>query len=122
MAVASLWQWPIGQAASGFWQLGVLIVVVAITGRFPIKLSRQAEASLLIVPLFMAALLIHPALAVGVAAAGAFISERLLKAPFRAMAFNMGVNSPAAGLAGIVFIALRGAGPDSLQGHRGLPL
>ncbi len=99
VAAVALWQWPIGQAASGLWQLGVLILAVAITGRFPIKLSRQAEASLLIVPLFMAALLIHPALAVGVAAAGALISERLLKAPFRAMAFNKG-SSLAAGLAG----------------------
>ncbi len=118
VAAVSLWQWPIGQAASGLWQLGVLIMVVAITGRFPIKLSRQAEASLLIVPLFMAALLIHPALAVGVAAAGALISERLLKAPFRAMAFNMGVNSLAAGLAGIVFMSLSPQGAFSLtQGH-----
>ena len=118
VAAVALWQWPIGQAASGLWQLGVLILVVAITGRFPIKLSRQAEASLLIVPLFMAGLLIHPALAVGVAAAGALISERLLKAPFRAMAFNMGVNSLAAGLAGIVLMSLSPQGTLSLtQGH-----
>ena len=98
VAAASLWQWPIGQAAPALWQLGILALAVAITGRFPIKLSRQAEASLLIVPLFMAALLIHPALAVGVAAVGALVSERLLNAPFRAMAFNIGVNSLAAGL------------------------
>ena len=85
VAAASLWQWPIEQV--GLWQLGVLALIAAITGRFPIKLSRQAEASLLIVALFMAALLVHPALAVAVAATGALISERLLKAPLSAMAF-----------------------------------
>ena len=115
-AAASLWQWPIEQIS--LWQIGALALVAAITGRFPIKLSRQAEASLLIVALFMAALLIHPALAVLVAAIGALISEILLKAPLRAVAFNMGVNSLATGLAGIVFMALSPQSAFSLtQGH-----
>ena len=52
----------------------------------------------------------HPAEAMIVAAVGTLASELLLKAPVRAWVFNVGVDTLAAGLAGLVFFSLRPEG------------
>jgi signal transduction histidine kinase len=80
--------------------------MVIVAGRFPIELSRQARASLYTVPIFMATLLLHPAEAAGVAIVGTLITEFLLNAPARAMAFNTGVAGVSAASAGMVFYGL----------------
>ena len=48
----------------------LLTGLVTLAGRFPIQLSQQADASLRVVPMFMAVLLVHPAEAALVGAAG----------------------------------------------------
>lgn len=110
VAAASNRLWPLAEGLSSPWMLLSLVVLVTLTGRFPIKLTRQEEASLLVVPLFMGVILLHPAEAVLVATIGTIASERMLKAPAKAIAFNAGANSLAAGLGGAVFFALR---PDA---------
>ena len=106
LAALPAWLWPLGDSAPPVWLVPTLIALIAVTGRFPIEISRQAPASLFTVPLFMAALLIHPTVAVLVAAAGTLISEVMLKAPTRAISFNVGVSAVAGGLAATVFFAL----------------
>ncbi len=109
-AAVAGWLWPIPHYTPAAWTLVAILALVVLAGAFPIKLSRQADASLLVVPLFMAVLLLHPTEAILIAAAGSIISELYLKAPKRAIAFNSGVNSLAAGAAGIVFVTLK---PDT---------
>ena len=85
----------------------MLTGLVTLAGRFPVPLSQQADASLRVVPMFMAVLLIGPTEAALVAAAGTIFSEILLKALIRGVHFNTGVDSLATGAATIVFISLR---------------
>ncbi len=104
--VASL-VWAVDTGTTRIWIYPVLIVLVALAGRFPVELSRQAQASLFTVPIFTAVLLGHPALAVAVAAGGTLVSQALIKAPLRAVAFNVGVAGLAAVAGGMVFFAIR---------------
>jgi signal transduction histidine kinase len=94
--------------------LPVLVLLVAVAGRFPFKLSPQGDASMFTVPLFMAALLLHPLEALLVGMVGSLISERLLKAPVRVAIFNTSVSAVIAGLAGIVFWSLSPDTADQL--------
>ena len=112
LAALTTWLWPVSQHTPAIWLIAALTALVTIAGRFPITLSRQAEASLLIVPLFMAALLLHPAETAIVAAIGTILSELLIKPPPRAIVFNTGVNSLAAVSAGMVLFALSPQGPS----------
>ncbi len=108
IAALAGWIWPAPTYSTmrALWLLPTLVALVAIAGRFPIKLSRQAEATLVVVPLFVAALVLHPTEATLTAITGLLISEALLKAPLRAVLFNVGINGVATGLAGIVFFIL----------------
>lgn len=106
----AIWLWPLSGSTSPFWLVLFLTAMVTLAGRFPIELSKQADASLRVVPIFMAILLLHPAEAMIVAAVGTLASELLLKAPVRAWVFNIGVDTLAAGLAGLVFFSLRPEG------------
>ena len=99
--------WPLAESSTPIWMLILLAGLVTLAGRFPIPLSRQADASLRVVPMFMAVLLVSPAEAVLVGATGAIFSELLLRTPFRAVLFNSGVDTLAAGAAAIVFISIR---------------
>lgn len=115
MASASLvalmaWIWPLSESSTSIWMLVLLTGLVALAGRFPIQLSQQADASLRVVPMFMAVLLVGPTEAVLVGAAGTIISEVLLRTPIRGVVFNTGVDSLAAGAAAIVFVNLQPEG------------
>ncbi|MCH8825873.1 MAG: HAMP domain-containing histidine kinase [Chloroflexi bacterium] len=99
--------WPLSESSTPIWMLLLLTGLVTLAGRFPIPLSRQADASLRVVPMFMAVLLVQPAEAALVGAAGAILSEVLLRTPVRAVLFNSGVDTFATGVAAIVFISLR---------------
>ena len=112
LAALTTWLWPVSQHTPAIWLIAALTALVTIAGCFPITLSRQAEASLLIVPLFMAALLLHPAETAIVAAIGTILSELLIKAPPRAIVFNTGVNSLAGVSAGMVLFGLSPQGPS----------
>ena len=111
LSVVSLTLWnnaiPSPSNLSALWLIPTLAILAAIAGRFPIKLSSQTEASLFTVPLFMAVLLLHPSQAVIVAVLGTTLSEFLMKAPTRAVIFNVSVNGLATGLAGLTFWTLR---------------
>jgi len=107
LAVVASFVWPISSGTTQIWVYPVLIVLVALAGRFPVELSRQAQASLFTVPIFTAVLLGHPALAVAVAAGGTLFPQILIKAPVRAVAFNIGVAGLAAVAGGMVFFTIR---------------
>ena len=102
--------WPLAESSTPIWMLLMLTGLVTVAGRFPIPLSIQADASLRVVPMFMAVLLVSPAEAALVGAAGTIFSELLLRTPIRAVLFNSGVDTLATGAAAIVFISLR---PDA---------
>ena len=106
LATGTTFIWSLDSTAAGLWLYPVLAILVAVAGRFPVELSRQAQASLFTVPIFTAVLLGHPALAVAVAAAGTLVSQALLGLPYRAIAFNVGVAGMAAAAGGIVFLSL----------------
>lgn len=99
--------WPLSESSTPIWMLLMLTGLVTLAGRFPIQLSIQADASLRVVPMFMAVLLVSPAEAALLGAAGAIVSEVLLRTPVRAVLFNSGVDTIATGAAAIVFISLR---------------
>ena len=101
------WAWPLSGSSTPIRMLVMLTGLVTLAGRFPVPLSQQADASLRVVPMFMAVLLIGPTEAALVAAAGTIFSEILLKALIRGVHFNTGVDSLATGAATIVFISLR---------------
>lgn len=101
------WAWPLSGSSTPIWMLVLLTGLVTLAGRFPVQLSQQADASLRVVPMFMAVLLVGPTEAALVAAAGTLISEVLLKTPVRGVVFNTGVDTLAASAAAIVFVSLR---------------
>ncbi len=105
-ALAASW-WPLVIETRSLLLIPVLLVLFTLAGRFPIELSRQASASLSTVPLFMAVLLLHPLEAALLAASGTLASELWLKAPPRAIGFNVTVNAAAAVLAGVVLFTLK---------------
>ncbi len=74
---------PVLPDRSALWLLPTMVILVALAGRFPFKVSPQGDATLFTVPLFIAALLLPPFGVVLVGALGSLISERLLKAPTR---------------------------------------
>ena len=108
VGVLAVWIGPVLPDRSTLWLLPTMVVLVAIAGRFPFKVSPQGDATLFTVPLFMAALLLPPFGVVLVGALGSLISERLLKAPAKVTIFNVSNSVIAGGLAGIVFFMLRG--------------
>ena len=108
------WSWRAPFEVSDLVLMAFLVAFVALAGRFPIELSRQAPASLSTVPVFAAVLLLHPAEAALVAAAGTLISEAMLRAPAKAIAFNVIVNAAAGVLAGAALFSLRPGG-DPLE-------
>jgi signal transduction histidine kinase len=108
---AIVWPWTPGVSHPAL--LAALTVLVAVTGRFPFKVSPQADATLVTVPLFMAVLILHPIEAALVGAVGIFVSEVLLKAPVRVLSFNVGANGVVAASAGIIFWLIR---PGELGG------
>ena len=110
VAISTAWNTPLMFDSATFWLVPTLIGLVALAGRFPLKLSDQTEAALFTVPLFMGVLLLHPLEAALVAATGVLVSESLLKAPTRAIVFNVSVNGVAAALAGLTFWSLRPEG------------
>lgn len=107
LASVSTWLWPLALEMQRIWLLPVLVIMVSLAARFPFKVSPQGDATLVTVPLFMAALLLHPLEAGLVGIVGTAISERLLKAPPRVMAYNSGVSGLVGVLAGTVFWGLR---------------
>jgi signal transduction histidine kinase len=101
------WVWPFSLEMSRLWMAPTLALMVAVAGRFPFRVSPQGDATLVTVPLFMSALLLHPLEAALVGMAGTLISECLLKAPARALIFNVSNSTIMGVLAGIVFWSLR---------------
>ena len=106
----AVWIGPVLPETSALWLLPTMVILVALAGRFPFKVSPQGDATLFTVPLFMAALLLPPFGVVLVGALGSLISERLLKAPAKVTIFNVSNSVIAGGLAGLVFFMLR---PDA---------
>ena len=107
LGVLATYMWPVASNTPSLWLLGLLVLLVALAGRMSILLSRQAEASLFTVPLFVAVLLAHPAEAALVGAIGTLAFQLMLRRPARAVAFNTGMAGLAGGLGGIVFFSLR---------------
>jgi len=103
--------WPMDFGTTAMWLYPVLAILVALAARFPVELSRQAQASLFTVPIFTAVLVGHPIGAIAVAAGGTLVAEVLREAPVKAIAFNTGVAGLAAAGGGMVFFAL---GPDGM--------
>ena len=110
VGASTIWVGPALPIKSALWLLPTMVILVALAGRFPFKVSPQGDATLFTVPLFMAALLLPPFGVVLVGALGSLISERLLKAPAKVMIFNVSNSVIAGGLAGLVFFMLR---PDA---------
>ncbi len=106
LAALTGWLWPLADGSAALWYVPVLALLIIAAARFPIKISRQAEASLVVVPVFMAVLLLHPLEATIVTALGTLIAEKWMRAPYRAVVFNTGVNSLAAVIGGITFYTL----------------
>lgn len=106
IAVVSALVWPVTANTSHLLIQETLFLLVVLAHRFPIRFQRQAEATLVTVPMFMAVLILHPAEAMLVSAGGMIVAERMLKAPIRVMIFNSAVFGVAAGLAGIAWYGL----------------
>lgn len=103
--LAASW-WPLPLETRSLLLMPVLGAFIALAGRFPIEISRQAPASLSTMPMFMTVLLLHPLDAALVTAMGWFISETALGAPAKAVAFNVTANVAACVFAGVVFFSL----------------
>ena len=114
LAVLPLLIWPMPMQTQAIWLVPVMVALIALAGRFPFQVSPQGDATLVTVPLFMAALLLHPSIAVLVGIAGTLISERLLRARTEVTIYNVAVNGTAAGLAGMLFFVLRPDGDMTL--------
>lgn len=119
LGTLAVFLWPVIPNTPSLWLLPVLALLVAVAGRFSVLLSRQAEASLFTVPLYMAVLLTHPTEAAVIGAVGTLAFQVALRRPARAVVFNVGMASVAAGLGGIVFFSMRpeGAVLAVTQGH-----
>lgn len=107
MGALATYIWPVASNTPSLWLLGLLTLLIALAGRLSILISRQAEASLFTVPLYVAVLLAHPAEAALVGAIGTFAFQLMLKRPARAVAFNTGMAALAGGLGGIIFFSLK---------------
>ena len=107
LGALATYMWPVASNTPSLWLLGLLTLLVALAGRLSILISRQAEASLFTVPLYMAVLLAHPAEAALVGAIGTLAFQLMLKRPARAVAFNTGM----AALAGAAAIFSRCSAP-----------
>ncbi|MCI0439861.1 MAG: hypothetical protein L0177_12125 [Chloroflexi bacterium] len=119
LAVLAALLWPIGSNMPSPWLMLLMVLLIALAGRLSIILSRQAEASLFTVPLYMAVLVMHPTLAALVGVVGTLIFQLMLRRPLRAVAFNAGMAGMAGALGGIVYASLRpeGAVLAITQGH-----
>ena len=107
VVTATIFMWPEHANDVSPSTIVFIVLLIAIAGRFPIKLSSHADASLSVVPVFMAILLLHPTQAALVAALGVLTSERLLKSQIHVTAFNVAVIGLASGAASMVWYSLR---------------
>ena len=98
---------PVILDTSRLWLLPTMVLLIALAGRFPFKVSPQGDASLFTVPLFVSVVMLPPLGVVLVGALGSLISERLLKAPIKVTTFNVSNSATAGGIAAIVFFMLR---------------
>ena len=98
---------PVILDTSRLWLLPTMVLLIALAGRFPFKVSPQGDASLFTVPLFVSVVMLPPLGVVLVGALGSLISERLLEAPIKVTTFNVSNSATAGGIAAIVFFMLR---------------
>ena len=123
VAIAIFYRWPLANGISPIWKLAFITALVVVAGRFPIKLSVVADASLRVVPFYIAVLLVHPLEALVVAGIGTVISERLIGAKPIEQLFNTAVDTLAVGISGIVYYSLSGpAAPLALTASQMLPI
>ena len=106
MALLTIQIWPLAESSTPIWKLAFITALVVVAGRFPIELSRVADASLRVVPLFIAVLLVHPIEAIAIAAVGTLISERLIGAKPIEQLFNTSADALAVGVGGYAFYSL----------------
>jgi signal transduction histidine kinase len=106
-AIAAVWLWPVVLDSLTLWLVPVFLLLISSAGRFPFKVSPQGDSTATTVPMFMAVLLLHPALAVLAGAAGALVSESLLRPPPKVAIFNISLTAMASGLAGVTFWLVR---------------
>lgn len=99
--------WSVSPQFERLWMLPTFAALIAVAGRFPFRVSPQGDATVLTAPLFTAVLLLHPLEALAVGVAGAFISERSLRAPLNVMLFNVSATGLTAVVAGIAFWFVR---------------
>ncbi|MCH8063282.1 MAG: HAMP domain-containing histidine kinase [Chloroflexi bacterium] len=123
VALIAFQMWPLATGFTPIWKLAFLTVLVVVAGRFPIELSKVAEASLRVVPFYIAVLLVHPIEAIAIAAVGTLISEKLIGARPIEQVFNTGVDALTVGAAGIVFYSLKTpAAPLALTAAQMMPI
>lgn len=101
LAAASVVMWPVMLSTQRAWLVPTLVLLVALAGRFPFRVSPQGDATVLTVPLLIAVLMLHPAIAVTIGAVGTAIAEILIRPRLKVAVFNVGANSLTAALAGI---------------------
>ncbi|HAL47395.1 MAG TPA: hypothetical protein DCP37_06530 [Dehalococcoidia bacterium] len=113
VALASVALWPVAPNTPHVLIGEMLLALVILAQRFPIRFQRQTEATLVTVPIFMAVLLVHPAEAVLISALGVGVAQRLCRMPLKPIVFNASVFGLAAGFAGVAWYGL-GQGSGSL--------
>ncbi len=113
VALASVALWPVASNTPHVLIGEMLLALVILAQRFPIRFQRQTEATLVTVPIFMAVLLVHPAEAVLISALGVGVAQRLCRMPLKPIVFNASVFGLAAGLAGVAWYGL-GQGSGTL--------
>ncbi|MDP6513144.1 MAG: hypothetical protein QF878_08165, partial [SAR202 cluster bacterium] len=106
IAVASALVWPVTANTPNLLIEETLFLLIVLAQRFPIRFQRQAEATLVTVPMFMAVLILHPAEAILISAGGMIVAQRMLKTPMKALIFNSAGFGLATGLAGITWYGL----------------
>ncbi|MDP7414686.1 MAG: HAMP domain-containing sensor histidine kinase [SAR202 cluster bacterium] len=106
VAVASIVLWPIAPNTPHVLIGEMLLALVILAQRFPIRFQRQAEATLVTVPVFMAVLMVHPVEAVLISALGVGVAQRLCRTPVKAVVLNSGVFGLAAGAARVAWYGL----------------
>ena len=123
MALVILHRWPIADGFTPIWKLVFITALIVVAGRFPIRLSVVADASLRVVPFYIAVLLVHPIEAVVIAGIGTVVSEKLNGAKRIEQLFNTGVDTLTIGVAAFVFYSLNGpAAPLALTASQMVPI
>ena len=123
MALVILHRWPLADGFTPIWKLAFIATLVVVAGRFPIKLSTVADASLRVVPFYVAVLMLHPIEAIVIAGIGTVVSEKLIGARPIEQLFNTGVDTLTVGVSAFVYYSLNGpAAPLALTATQMVPI